>query len=148
MEELEKTLEMRGVKPTAVRLLILRQLSESTCAVSLNDLENQLVTVDKSTIFRALTLFLNHHIVHCVEDGSGQAKYALCAENCRCQEGCHLGLADHHAHFFCEVCQRTYCLRQIPIPEVDLPQGFHIHTATYVLKGVCPECRKRKPACQ
>ena len=139
---------MRGVKPTAMRLLILRKLTESSCAVSLGDLENMLVTVDKSTIFRTLTLFLSNHLVHSVEDGSGQAKYAVCEEDCRCNEGCHIGLTDHHAHLYCEICQRTYCLRDIPIPDVALPNDFHLHAATYVLKGICPECRKRKPACQ
>lgn len=148
MENLERFLELRGVKPTAMRLLILRELTESACAMSLGDLENRLVTVDKSTIFRTLTLFLDKHLVHSVDDGSGQAKYAVCEEDCRCNEGCHSSLADHHAHFFCEVCQRTHCLRHIPIPEVELPDGFHLHTANYVLKGICPECRKRKPACQ
>ena len=56
--DLEKELDLRGIKITAMRLLILRTMREVDCAVSLTDLENKLVTVDKSTIFRTLMLFL------------------------------------------------------------------------------------------
>lgn len=148
MDELERTLESRGIKPTAMRLLILRTMKEMNCAVSVSDLENKLVTVDKSTIFRTLTLFLGHHLVHCIEDGSGQMKYAVCAEDCHCGEDIHVGLSGLHTHFYCERCQRTFCLRGLPIPEVNLPEGFHLHSANYILKGLCPDCQRNKPKCQ
>ena len=44
-------LEKKGVKPTAVRILVFRALEEAQLPVSLLDLENLLETVDKSTIF-------------------------------------------------------------------------------------------------
>lgn len=141
-ETLEHILEQRGIKPTAIRLLILRTLREMNCAVAVLDLEAHLGTVDKSTIFRTLTLFQTHHLVHTIEDGTGQLKYALCEETCRCGER-HNDLTDLHAHFFCERCQRTYCLRNLPVPTVPLPDGFCLHTASYVLKGLCPQCSKR-----
>jgi Fur family ferric uptake transcriptional regulator len=138
--DLEKELDLRGIKITAMRLLILRTMREVDCAVSLTDLENKLVTVDKSTIFRTLMLFLTHHLVHGVDDGSGFAKYALCGDDCHCGEDDDDGFSDHHTHFFCEECHRTFCLRGLPIPEVAVPEGFLLHTANYVLKGLCPEC--------
>ena len=45
-------LNLRNVKPTAIRLLILRTMMEMNRAVSQPDLEEKLQTVDKSTIFR------------------------------------------------------------------------------------------------
>lgn len=137
----EKILESRGVRPTALRLLILRAMQKLNCAVSLTDLEAKLGTVDKSTIFRTLTLFLDHHLVHAVEDGTGHTKYALCAEDCHCGEDYHVGLTDLHTHFYCERCRRTLCLRGLPVPSVALPEDFELHTANYVLKGICPECK-------
>ena len=47
-----------------MRILILRTMLEQPCALSVADLEDVLVTVDKSTIFRTLTMFLQHHLVH------------------------------------------------------------------------------------
>ena len=46
-----KILEQRGIKPTAIRMLVLKAMMETEQAVSLLDLENKLDTVDKSTIF-------------------------------------------------------------------------------------------------
>ena len=140
---LEQELAARGIKPTALRVLILRTLRQMGCAASLTDLEARLVTVDKSTIFRTLTLFLAHHIVHGVDDGTGQMKYAPCSPHCHCGDDDLESCSDLHAHFYCERCQRTYCLRGLPIPTVSLPDGFRLHTATYVLKGLCPACAAR-----
>ncbi len=141
---LESQLTHRGIKPTALRVLILRTLHELNRAASLTDIETRLVTVDKSTIFRTLTLFLAHHLVHGVEDGSGQMKYALCADDCRCGDEEVDAWSDLHAHFYCERCHHTYCLRGLPIPAVALPHGFQLHTAMYVLKGLCPQCAGRR----
>lgn len=65
---LEK-LEKREIKPTAMRLLILKAMTRFTRAFSLLDLETELDTVDKSTIFRTINLFLDHHLVHVIDDG-------------------------------------------------------------------------------
>lgn len=142
----EDILTARGVKPTALRVVILRAMMHAACAVSISDLEARLGTVDKSTIFRTLTLFLAHHLVHTVEDGSGQTKYALCEEHCHCGESLHGDMADLHAHFYCERCRHTYCLRELHIPAVSMPEGFHLHSASLVLKGLCPQCRGKAGA--
>lgn len=140
MTHLEKLLADREIKPTAIRLLILRAMENAQCTLSLTDLEAQLGTVDKSTIFRTLNLFQSHHLVHSVCDGSGQNKYALCPPTCHCGEHDSTCLEGLHTHFSCERCHRTFCLRGLPIPEVKLPEGFELHDANYVLIGLCPEC--------
>lgn len=43
-------LEKKGVKPTAVRILVLKAMMEASYAVSLVELETLLGTVDRSTI--------------------------------------------------------------------------------------------------
>lgn len=140
-------LEERKIKPTAIRLLVLDSLEKAGYALSLSDLESRLVTVDKSSIFRTLSLFLSHHLVHCVDDGSGMVKYALCSTDCHCGEEGHEDLSDLHTHFRCEGCGRTFCLRRLPVPRVKLPEGFTLSSANYVLVGLCPEC-SRKQQCR
>ena len=76
--DLAESLELKGVKPTANRILVLKALKEQACPVSLTDLEDILATMDKSSIFRVLTLFLEHDIVHSFEDGRGILNYELC----------------------------------------------------------------------
>ena len=79
-----KILEQRGIKPTAIRMLVLKAMIETEQAVSLLDLENKLDTVDKSTIFRTITLFVSHHLAHSVDDGTGSLKYAVSDSECTC----------------------------------------------------------------
>ena len=60
-------LAKRDIKPTAIRLLILKSMMEAGRAVSQLDLETLLDTVDKSTISRTITLFLSHHLIHSIK---------------------------------------------------------------------------------
>ena len=55
-------LDRRGIKPTAIRLLVIKAMMQAERAVSLLDLETLLDTVDKSTISRTIALFLSHHL--------------------------------------------------------------------------------------
>ena len=112
---------LREIRPTATRLLILRALMQDDEALSLPDLEHRLLTVDKSTISRTLSLFLLHRLIHAVDDGSGALKYAVCSDDCDCS------VDDEHTHFYCQSCHRTFCLKQIHVPVVPLPSGFQLH---------------------
>ena len=67
-------LEKREIQPTAIRILVLQAMLKAGRSVSLLDLENMLDTVDKSSIFRTITLFLSHHLIHSIDDGSGSFK--------------------------------------------------------------------------
>ena len=127
-------LVLREIKPTAMRLLILRTMMRGNEAVSMADIERYLPTVDKSTISRTLSLFLFHRLIHCIDDGSGSVKYAVCDDDCDCS------VEDEHTHFYCEECHRTFCLNHIHVPVVTLPDGFSLNSVNYVLKGLCPEC--------
>lgn len=124
----------REIKPTAIRILILKTMLHIRQAVSLFDLENELNSVDKSTIFRTLSLFLSHRLIHSIDDGSGSLKYALCEDACTCE------VEDLHSHFYCERCHKTYCFENIQAPIVKIPAGFSLQSVNYVLKGLCPDC--------
>lgn len=131
-------LEKRGIKPTSLRVLILKTMMQENRAVSILHLENILDTVDKSTIFRTITLFLSKHLIHSIDDGSGSLKYAVCGNACTC------AVEDLHSHFYCNSCHKTYCLEGIDVPIVKLPIGFSLQSINYVLKGVCFECSSEK----
>ena len=129
-----RLLEEHDIKPTANRIVVAKALASSMNPQSLSELERKIVTIDKSNVFRALTLFKEHHLVHAIEGSSDGTKYELCHS--------HEHDDDQHPHFFCEVCQQTYCLDGMEMPALELPEGFETHTANYIIKGVCPHCRK------
>lgn len=86
-------LAKREIQPTAIRILVLQAMLKAGRSVSLLDLEKILDTVDKSSIFRTITLFLSHHLVHSIDDGTGSFKYAVCSAGCSCE------VNDLHTHF-------------------------------------------------
>lgn len=131
-------LEHHGVKPTANRLVIARELSAAGRPLSMTELEERLETIDKSNIFRCLQAFREAHLVHALEDSGGGARYELCLSHHDHQDD------DLHVHFFCERCHRTFCLEDIPVPAVPAPEGFAPSTASYLLKGLCPDCAAEK----
>ena len=80
----EEILNIKKVKNTAVRTVVLRHLLKQEKAQSLKDIENALAYTDRSSIFRTLKTFEENKVIHSIEDGSGMTKYAVCAEGCNC----------------------------------------------------------------
>ena len=133
----EEMLEKAEIKPTANRLLVLRELLSSESPMSLIELETALETLDRSSVLRVLTLLLEHDVIHAIEDGRGVIKYEIChGEN-------HCSLDDMHAHFYCESCHKTFCFEDISAPKINIPSEFQIRSVNYMLKGLCPTCAKR-----
>ena len=135
-EDLTELLERHGVKATANRLIVARALLEEDRPLSLMELEEKIGTIDKSGIFRSLILFRESHLVHAIEDGGDGTRCELCLSHDTEQD------EDTHVHFFCERCHRTFCLADIHIPPVTLPEGYSETTANYLIKGICPRCSK------
>lgn len=134
--ELETRMQTAGVRPSPVRVLILRTLIHSVSPMSSQEIESALETVDRSSISRTLALFADRGLVHTVDDGSGSIKY----EACRSAEHCHYTDNDLHPHFHCTSCGATFCFSSMHIPEIELPDGFSPVSINYVVKGLCPDC--------
>mgnify|MGYP000963470233 CR=1 FL=1 len=134
MNKAEEILNIKTVKPTAIRLIVLRHLLEQKKAQSLKDIEDKLIHTDRSSIFRTLKTFEENKVIHSIEDGSGMTKYAVCAEGCNCDP------KDLHYHFYCTNCSKTFCLLDLPIPHIQLPENFKMQQANMVIKGLCDNC--------
>lgn len=134
-----KLLSSHGIKPTSNRILVVKALAAEEYPSTLTELENHLISVDKSGIFRALTLFRDHHLVHTIEDGNGGIRYELCMSHSEDDDEDE----DLHVHFFCEKCHKIYCLHDTPVPNIELPPGFTRSSCNYVVKGICEECNRR-----
>lgn len=136
-QDMISRLESKGIRATANRILVMKTLMGEQNPQSLSNLERKMVSMDKSSIFRTLTLFLEHDVVHAFEDGRGVLCYELCEEKGACDHH------DGHIHFYCESCQRSFCMEDIHIPSFELPEGFYPHSISFVIKGECPDCRKK-----
>ena len=134
--ELITRMESHGIKPTPNRILVAEALLRQERPRTLAELESDIESVDRSNIFRALNLFREHHFIHVIEDGCEGARYELCLSAHADRD------EDMHVHFHCERCHRTFCLENIPVPPVGLPEGFTMETVNYLVKGICPECAR------
>lgn len=123
-----------GVKPTANRILIARALAGAGRPMSMTELEEAIGSVDKSVISRSLALFRERHLVHVLPDGGDGIRYELCNSHGDSDD-------DTHIHFYCTRCGKTFCLSDIPVPAVSLPEGYMGDSVNYMVTGLCPNCR-------
>ncbi len=136
-KQIEGLLEQHGIKLTANRILIAKIMSTLDYPISMKELETMLLTMDKSSIFRTLSHFKSHHLVHQMEDGNDIVRYELCHSHNEEED------EDIHVHFYCEHCHRTFCLNEISVPQVNLPVGYRQTAVNYMIKGICPDCSQR-----
>ena len=125
-----------GIKPTPVRLLVLKTLMSSARPMSSQEIESELETVDRSSITRALALFTEEHLLHVIADGSDSTKYEIC------HDADHSEHKDEHAHFHCRHCGETICLTSSSINIPPLPDGYCPESVSFVITGLCPKCNK------
>ena len=135
MQTIEELLESKGVRITAMRLLISKFLAGKKVAVTLSDIENAFAKVDRTTLYRTLKTFEEKAIVHQIDDGTGITKYAMCEEGCNCEME-----QDLHLHFHCNNCGETVCLTEHKIPQIKVPDGFVSENVNLVVKGICDKC--------
>lgn len=124
------------MRRTGPRQSILDCMLNYEHAVSFTEIQNEVQeNVDRVTIYRILTAFEEHGLVHRIVDGEGVTHYALCSEGCDGHEH-----HDEHVHFHCDECGHTYCLHNLKIPSVALPQGFQTEAMDIHARGICSRC--------
>jgi len=135
MGKADTILSQHKLRITPSRLSVLDAFMGSHHALSQPDLEKLLEqSCDRVTIYRTLESFMKSGILHKVPDNEGKQKYALCDS---CDDHHH---HDEHLHFKCTGCGRTECLDEIPMPRIDLPNGYTVNEWNLLLQGRCASC--------
>src|SRR5215213_6209405 len=133
---LNDILRRKHLSVTDSRKKILSLFLSSKDALAHGDIESKAgEKFDRVTIYRTLQTFVEKGIIHTIPSADNSVRYALCKDECT--EGHH---HDNHVHFICTVCQTTYCLEAITVPEVKLPKGFIPHQIEVVVNGRCKNC--------
>ncbi len=135
-KKVEHLLKAHQLRRTETRVEVLELFLEKDMALAQKDIEDELGTIDRITLYRTLRTFEDKGLIHRAIDGSEKLRFALCSHECNPVEG-HF---DEHAHFHCKVCEKTYCLEQIHTPSVRVPKGYQIESSHLVLKGICEHC--------
>ena len=133
--ELLKKHTLRVTKP---RIAVLDVISDKEVAVSQPDLEKLLGReIDRVTLYRCLATFEEKGILHKVFDLHGTAAYAMCNASCSAEQH-----ADQHVHFICSRCNQVYCLDDIKLPQLHIPQNYRLEQVGVNAIGICGACNQ------
>ena len=136
-ERFVRLLRKNKLKVTQPRLSVLHVISDKDTAISQPDLEKLLGNeVDRVTLYRVLATFEEKGILHKIFDLHGTATYALCSTDC--DEHHH---HDEHVHFICSSCNSIYCLDDIKLPKITLPEGYQLNSVGINAVGLCAHCK-------
>ncbi len=140
MTTIKDTLKKNQLSITAGREKILSLFITQKGALAHGDIEKKMgADFDRVTIYRTLQTFMEKGIIHSIPSSDNIIRYALCKENCA--GGHH---HDHHVHFLCSSCSRTYCLDDIVTPAIKMPKGYSPQQIEVVVNGVCKKCNASK----
>lgn len=130
-----KLLTESDLRITSVRKDVLSIFIKSEFAINAAAIEATVDQIDRITLYRTLKSFEEKGIIHSINDGSGNTKYALCESHCSAHHH-----HDEHIHFHCNTCGNTFCIEETIVPNIQLPSGYKIEQATMIVNGVCDKC--------
>lgn len=136
MRQEEQTLVASGIRPTAIRMMILKEIIAHDHTFTLKEMEQRMRTIDRSTLFRTLMLFVEHKLLHEIDNGSGSKLFCRCDCNHKHQH-------TPHIHFTCTACHKTFCIKDFNISRLPNPNGYEVKEINLVMKGLCPECKQK-----
>lgn len=131
-------LKRNKLRVTKPRLSVLGVISAKQVAVSQPDLEKMLgKEIDRVTLYRCLATFEEKGILHKVFDLNGTAAYAMCDASCSAEQH-----ADQHVHFICSKCNQVYCLDEIKLPQLAIPNNYRLEQVGVNAIGICAACNQ------
>jgi Fur family ferric uptake transcriptional regulator len=138
MENVLDILLRYKLRNTEIRREILTLFLETGYALSHQYIEKKLeAKFDRVTLYRTLKAFEENGLVHRIANNKDTIEYALCKDDCHAENHKH---SDHHAHFRCDVCRKTYCLEGVGIPDFHIPKGFKANEFQLLVNGICDKC--------
>ncbi len=130
-------LKNHKLRLTRVRLKILNIFLDSSKALTHEDIESHFDQLDRITLYRTLKTFEESGLIHKIPSSDNTPLYAICAEDCN-----HNRHMDNHGHFHCLKCGKTYCMEEVKIPAIDLPDGYEASNQHLVMEGNCADCNE------
>lgn len=130
-DALKQTLDHKGIKLSFQRLKVLEYLSihhsHPTADRIFSDLQVELPTLSKTTVYNTLRTLIDAKLVRVVNIEESEARYDLIAKS--------------HGHFKCETCGRieNFSIDIDTVPFGDLAE-FQIDLKDVYFKGICPRC--------
>lgn len=125
---------MKPMRNTTAKSTILQLLQDASVALAHAEILPKLAGIcDRVTAYRVLDRLVAEGLAHKIVPTDGIVRYAACA-NCSHTQHIH-----NHIHFNCTKCKSVTCLEGVR-PSYNLPNGYSIQDANFMLTGLCPSC--------
>ncbi|MEP1032198.1 transcriptional repressor [Ekhidna sp.] len=134
-ENIKGILKTHQLRITDCRMDVMQFFLDEKSALSQSDLENQLTTYDRVTLYRTLNSFLDSGILHRIPNETGIATYGLCHDTCSPDQHEH-----NHVHFKCNKCGQIECLEEKVAHHVTVPSGYKVDGINMIVDGICGKC--------
>jgi Fur family ferric uptake transcriptional regulator len=94
---------------------------------------------DRVTLYRNLKVFTDKGLLHQIFVTNQESRYVLHESQSPKEDAYH-----DHIHFKCTRCEHFQCLTDQKILIEELPDGFKMTDANFVVFGICRDCNKQK----
>lgn len=136
MSVTEELLSNYGLRKTTFRKKLLKLFQDSGETLTVENIRHKIGrNNDKVTIYRALSTFEKSGIIHQVPDKNNLSRYALCNSECSPSNHSH-----QHAHFICDYCDNTVCIKELEFPKIKNIKGYKFKKLDLIIQGSCPKC--------
>lgn len=131
IEDLSRELKNRNIRISHQRLKVLEYISNNrshpTVEQIYRDLQKEVPTLSKTTIYNTLNSLIDAKLVKLISIEENETRYDIATEN--------------HGHFKCETCGKIYDF-DINIDSLETKDlnGFMISNKDIFFKGICPKC--------
>ena len=130
---LRKTLRTAGLNVPPLRIKVLGHLMDAARPLSHSEIQVIMPDIDRVTLYRTLSAFVNADIAHQVQCLDGMWRFcAHIRDGCECP--------GNHPHFLCLSCGMMVCLTWQAMPRIDVPDGCAVNGKQMVVYGKCQNC--------
>jgi len=130
-KDLSAELKNRKIRPSYQRIKVLEYLNKNQCHPTVDqifkDLQSEIPTLSKSTIYNTLNLFLKSGLIRLINIEDNETRYDIITKN--------------HGHFKCESCGKIFNFSiDFNSFKTEELSGFKIIDKNLYFKGICPKC--------
>ena len=106
--------------------------------LSLKEIRLLIIDIDRTTLFRILSVFEEKKVIHIINMEGNNKLYALCHQECNVNR---LEHRHKHIHFKCDDCNNVTCLSINKFPQLNVP-NYMINNLNINASGICVNCKK------
>jgi len=132
-QDLALKIRNAGLKPTAQRIAILKELlsrkDHPGADMVYKKLKSEYPSLSMNTIYLNLETFVREGVIQRINNLTNLGRFD--------------GISEPHHHFICTKCKKIIDLHAVSLPEIEVPEGFSIakiFTDQMQLNGVCVDC--------